>query len=904
MKSNKIKSINSIITFKIGTALLCAILLVIIVANMAIPICFFNSLKDINRDITKSINTLFSNTVDKTQSIFDMISTNDTVLSAVSEWNEVTGDDTESILKRRRIVSSNIDGEIVTLRSMNQDVVNNIIIASKECDKVIYSTGLGDDDKKLISYVAEHSTGGVTMHYLDEFSGYDWIKNHIYMLSRPVFDKNGAEIAEVIFVLNNDAIDKFEKKNNIFILKNDKIIFKKADRETLLNEISDINALGIYDNNNTDYIRTIGGKKYLVSYDASNNYGWMVVNLVSVDDLYETVNTIKILSFIVSLVFFVLFAFILKIFSKRISEKLSIVIAEMNEPANLSDFKKKSNLLGRVGFRTKMMTLSVVTIIVPTILFAGVMSYEYTEVIKKENELLTNDFSNLKGYIIENNISNAENVIKYILTDRTTKERIYALQNDYSRDNYDAVTECVGRLLPEDMSVRIRIYSDDGGLVYTGFEDFDAVLSNSGQFEKPDSIATDYSIRTDAVGDATYVIAKKILSSGEGFEKPLGYIEILMNEDTLFKNFKDDGSYFEYLILDDNGKIVRSKLPTIVGTDFESAPDILAQRMLNDRYVSKVTLGEHAIGFYVLYQNEMSDLYNRILLLLMLMTCLACLVIAIIMGRHLSDFVLKPVYTANAHISKVEEMDFSGDISRAEGDELDGLIEGVNDMKIKIKQLIDDLYQQKIMEKELETIALQTQIAPHFLYNTLETINALVDMGDNTRACDMICLLSEFFRKGISRQKHILTLKEEIEYTKIYIQIQKIRFGDDLIVVWELGNDVEDCEIVNFAIQPLVENSLKHGDFSSDETKIIRIKAYRTKDKLKVAVIDNGHGIDADTLCEMNESFNLGGIPTKNIGLKNISDRVKLYFGEEYGVKVYSRENKGTIVKIELPIKM
>ena len=123
-----------------------------------------------------------------------------------------------------------------------------------------------------------------------------------------------------------------------------------------------------------------------------------------------------------------------------------------------------------------------------------------------------------------------------------------------------------------------------------------------------------------------------------------------------------------------------------------------------------------------------------------------------------------------------------------------------------------------------------------------------------------------------------------------------------MIVAWELGKGVLDCKIVNFAIQPLVENSLKHGNFSSDETKIIRIKAYRTKNKLKVAVTDNGHGIDTDALCEMNQSFKINDIPSKNIGLKNISDRVKLYFGEQYGVKVYSKKDKGTVVKIELPI--
>ncbi len=902
--NHKKKSLNSIITFKIGTALLCAILLVIIVANIAIPICFFNSLKDINRDITKNINMLFSNTVDKTQSIFELISSNDTMLSGFEEWGNSQGDDTESILKRNEIVSSSIEEEIVLLKTMNQDVVDNIIITSKNCDKKIYSSGLSEETDELIAYVKEHSTGGVSMFYLDEFSGYDWVKTHMYLLSRPVFGKNGAKVAEVIFLLNNDTIDKFEKKNNIFILKNDKIIFKKTDHQTHLGDIRDVNDLGIYDSNNTDYIISIDGKKHLVSYDISKLYGWMVVNLVSVDNIYETVNTIKIFSFIISLAFFVLFAIILRVFSKRISEKLSIVISEMNKPDVLSDFEQKDTLLKKVGFRAKMMTLSVVTVMVPTLLFAGVMSHQYIGIIKNENKSLVEDFTNLKGYIIENNISNAENVIKYILTDHTTKQKIYNLQKHTDRENYNAVTSRIGGLITGDLSARIRIYSDEGKLVYTGLEDFDSASASNTGFVLPEGIATRYGFRQENFGEYSYVITKKILSSSEDFDSPLGYVEVIMTEDALLRNFKDDGSYFEYVILDENGSIIRSKLPTVMGTDADSASDILAQQMLDKRYVSKVSLDDRAIEFYILYQNEMSDLYNSLFLLLLFMTCLACLVIAIIVGRHLADFVLKPVYTANVAIAKAEVMKFDDDISRNEGDELDGLIEGVNDMKIKIKQLIDDLYQQKIMEKELETIALQTQIAPHFLYNTLETINALVDMGDNTRACDMICLLSEFFRKGISRQKHILTLGEEIEYTKIYIQIQKIRFGDDLIVAWELGKDVLDCKIVNFAIQPLVENSLKHGNFSSDETKIIRIKAYRTKNKLKVAVTDNGHGIDADALREMNESFKVNGIPSKNIGLKNISDRVKLYFGEQYGVKVYSKKNKGTIVKIELPIEM
>ncbi len=897
------KSINSIITFKIGTALLCAILLIIIVANMAIPICFFNSLKDINRDITKSINLLFSNTIVKTQTIFDMISSDDEMLDALRTIDEIKGEDAESILKRRKIVSDYITDDIVRLRSMNLDVVNDIIITSKNAEEYIYSSAYSDN-KNILEYIRTNSTSGVSMFYLDEFSGYDWVKTHMYMLARPIFDRDGREVGKVVFLLNSEIIDMFEKKNNIFIIKNNDVIFKKTDKATSLDNIKNADELGIYDNENTDYIRTISGKKYLVSYDTSNPYGWLVVNLVSVDEIYESVNAIKILSIVVSLVFFVLFALVLRVFSKRISKKLSIVISEMNMPDKISDFEQKSTLLKKIGFRTKMMVLAVVTIMVPALLFTGILCIRYIDIIRTENAQLVDDYTNLKGYIIERNITNAENVIKYVLTDDLAKQSIYNLHTQPGQDSYKAVTENIGKLLPEDMSVRIRIYNHKGQLVYAGFEDFENVLANSQTFTPPDGIATSYEFKKDETGITEYVIKKKILGSKGYYDYPLGYVEVILSEDTLLRDFKDDGSYFEYVILSGNDEIVRSKLPTVVGTDVENVTDILAQRMLNKRYISTVNLKNHFMKVYVLYQNEMSDLYNLVLVMCMLMTCLVCLIMTLYTGRKLSSYVLKPVYIANNEISKVEVMKLDGDMpERNEGDELDGLIEGVNDMKIKIRELIDDLYQQKIMEKELETIALQTQIAPHFLYNTLETINALVDMGDNTRACDMICLLSEFFRKGISRQKHILTLKEEIDYTEIYIQIQKIRFGDDLIVVWELG-DVMECKIVNFALQPLIENSLKHGNFSSDETKIIRIKAYKAKDKLKLAVIDNGNGIDADALLEMNESFARSGIPSKNIGLKNISDRIKLYFGEQYGLKIYSKKNKGTIVRIELPIEM
>lgn len=226
-------------------------------------------------------------------------------------------------------------------------------------------------------------------------------------------------------------------------------------------------------------------------------------------------------------------------------------------------------------------------------------------------------------------------------------------------------------------------------------------------------------------------------------------------------------------------------------------------------------------------------------------------------------------------------------------------------MKEKLRNLIDQVYKHKILETELQLKAMQSQITPHFLYNTLEIISSLIQIEDD-RAVDLILLLSNFFRQGISRGQRLLSLEQEISYTNVYLDIHRVILGDKLKVYTHIPPELKKNVIINFSLQPILENTLKHGMYLENDTRLIKINAYYTSDFVKIAISDNGCGMNKTQLMKLRQSV-YSDTDTENaekqVGLKNIHERIKLYFGKNYGLKIYSIENKGTMIVLKIPRK-
>lgn len=217
----------------------------------------------------------------------------------------------------------------------------------------------------------------------------------------------------------------------------------------------------------------------------------------------------------------------------------------------------------------------------------------------------------------------------------------------------------------------------------------------------------------------------------------------------------------------------------------------------------------------------------------------------------------------------------------------------------RIQELTQAIVDEKERQRQSELKALQNQINPHFLYNTLDSIIAMIDKGENEKAEKMIVALSKFFRISISKGQNVIPLPNEIEHARNYLLIQKMRFGDAFNYDIEMEPGLEQYYVVKLILQPIVENSIGHGLKEGEEGHIL-IKAYTEGDLIKFDIQDNGYGMLPSKVEELEASFKNDDIH-QGVGLKNVYQRIRIYYGEKANIEIHSEEDVGTKVTIVLP---
>jgi two-component system, sensor histidine kinase YesM len=234
-------------------------------------------------------------------------------------------------------------------------------------------------------------------------------------------------------------------------------------------------------------------------------------------------------------------------------------------------------------------------------------------------------------------------------------------------------------------------------------------------------------------------------------------------------------------------------------------------------------------------------------------------------------------------------------------DEVGILYRNFKTMIQRIDELIQENYSKQLLIKETEFKALQSQINPHFLYNTLESINWLAIINKQKQISSMVEALGNLMRNSINFKEDIITIEEELEIVNSYLTIQKYRFDDRLEFQLDIPSEYMKCKIPKLILQPLLENSFKHAVETSIYTSVIKLQAYQEKDKLFIRVEDNGPGIDPLILQKVKE----GIVKPKGtgIGLNNIDNRIKLFTGEQYGLRIENLLGKGTAITVVLPFQ-
>lgn len=225
----------------------------------------------------------------------------------------------------------------------------------------------------------------------------------------------------------------------------------------------------------------------------------------------------------------------------------------------------------------------------------------------------------------------------------------------------------------------------------------------------------------------------------------------------------------------------------------------------------------------------------------------------------------------------------------------------IKSMVVKMRKLMDDWLKEQEEKTKSELDALQSQINPHFLYNTLDSVVWMIESERYKEAIAMITSLASLFRISLSKGNTIITIKDELTHAANYLSIQKVRFKNKFDARFEIDPAIEDCMTIKLIIQPLIENAIYYGVNPMDEDGLITIRGYEKDEDIFIEVIDNGMGMPAPVVEKLLTHKKTTNSKGSGIGLWNVNQRIRLYFKGDYGLSIASEPDEGTKVTIHLP---
>ncbi|MBS4781661.1 MULTISPECIES: sensor histidine kinase [Clostridium] len=274
------------------------------------------------------------------------------------------------------------------------------------------------------------------------------------------------------------------------------------------------------------------------------------------------------------------------------------------------------------------------------------------------------------------------------------------------------------------------------------------------------------------------------------------------------------------------------------------------------------------------------------------------IVFSIIITSVLSKVMVSGLEKLRANMEEVEKGNMEITVKSNNEDEVGALIRGFEKMILQIKALIEDVYESRLIQKDYEMKALQAQINPHFLYNSLSLINWMALETDQEDISKITLSLSTFYRTALNKGKNILRVRDEIKNMRSYLDIQLMMHDYEFDVDVQVEEDILDYNILNLILQPLIENAINHGiDLKTNGRGCIKIIGEKQNDEIVLIVSDNGVGMSN----EQAESILTN--KSNGYGVKNVNERIKLYYGEQYQLKIESDIGIGTKVKVTIPIR-
>lgn len=406
--------------------------------------------------------------------------------------------------------------------------------------------------------------------------------------------------------------------------------------------------------------------------------------------------------------------------------------------------------------------------------------------------------------------------------------------------------------------------------------------------------------------------------SSATFNKRIGVLLINFSKNTIKATYSalDENFASDVYILTKNGEVIFDSSGVYDGgvyPEFETIKKSVSQSPVTLIHKNNITniIATKDSGCIIISTLSNSQIYknssssrNTILLILVL-----SILGAFVMSYAIISLFSRRIKAINIAMSHVESGNLSTRIKvHGNRDEISQIASNFNKMCDNLNNYINKVYVYDLKRKDAELkqrtsdlYVLQSQINPHFLYNTLETIRMRALASHNEDVSKMIRTLAELFRSSINK-KIIVKIHDEIKYCKNYFEIYKIRYGPDLEVTYQVDHDILEYGILKHLIQPLIENSIVHGINTVRGNNKISIKGWKSNEDIYISITDNGHGIKEERLLEIRKMLEAPDVTVnESIGIVNVDQRIKLVFGSTYGIHINSNEGNGTTVEVRIP---
>lgn len=310
---------------------------------------------------------------------------------------------------------------------------------------------------------------------------------------------------------------------------------------------------------------------------------------------------------------------------------------------------------------------------------------------------------------------------------------------------------------------------------------------------------------------------------------------------------------------------------------------------------------DEATNMEMLRREVAASLVSTLRLLVIMLILM--LLVVYLLSRRLSRRITQPITELAAMTEKFAGGDFTVSYHTNSNDEMETLAESFNSMVKEIEVLIEGIHREQEIAKDAELRLLQEQINPHFLYNTLDAIIWMTESGENKKAIQIIQELSSFFRISLSKGQSEITIKNEKEHVRSYLEIQHYRYQDILDYEIDFDEDILENHIQKLTLQPIVENALYHGIKNKRGRGMIRVSGRADGNDIVFTVEDNGRGMTEEELARLRRliSGEESSDDQRGFGMANVEKRLEMLYGSEYGMTVKSEFDKGTEVTVRIP---